>query len=181
MDFDLPNTIALLSHAPATFNALLRNLPDAFTLSNEGDNTWTPTAVVAHLIHGERTDWMVRAHLILQSREAQPFQPVDRSAHLRMAHEKSLPDLLDEFAQLRAENLSDLRTLHLQPADLARRGIHPSFGPVTLAQLLATWATHDLTHLHQITRILAHQYREAVGPWSKFLGVLHCSGHSAPA
>ena len=180
MDFDLPNTIALLSRTPATLNALLRDLPDAWVLSNEGDNTWTPTAVVAHLIHGEHTDWMVRARLILRSGEAEPFQPVDRSAHLRLAQEKSLSELLDNFTQIRAQNLTELRALHLQPADLARRGIHPSFGPVTLAQLFATWATHDLTHLHQISRILAHQYREAVGPWIKFLGVLQCSGHSAP-
>jgi hypothetical protein len=181
MNFDLQNAIALLARTPATLDALLRGLPDAWTACNEGDATWTPAAVIAHLVHGERTDWMVRARLILATGEAEPFPPVDRSAHLDVAQTSSLPDLLDDFARLRASNLDELRALSLQPADLARRGVHPAFGPVTLAQLLATWATHDLTHLHQISRIQAHQYREAVGPWSRYLGVLHCNGHSAPA
>ena len=181
MKFDLPNSIALLSRTPSTLNAVLRDLPESWTTCNEGDSTWTPTGVVAHLVHGERTDWMVRARIILDSGEAQAFQPVDRSAHLRMIHEKSLPELLDEFANLRAANLDTLRALHLQPADLEKRGRHPALGPVTLSQLLAAWTAHDMTHLHQVSRILAHQYREAVGPWSKFLGVLQCNGHSAPA
>ncbi len=181
MNFDLPNSIALLSRTPRTLNALLRVLPQPWTTCDEGDSTWTPAGVVAHLVHGERTDWMVRARIILDSGETTPFQPVDRSAHLQMMKEKSLPELLDEFAYLRARNLVDLGGLHLQPADLAKRGHHPALGPVTLSQLLAAWTAHDMTHLHQVTRILAHQYRDAVGPWIKFLGVLQCNGHSAPA
>jgi len=181
MDFHLTDSIALLSRTPATLNALLRDLPDAWTSGNEGENTWTPNAVVAHLIHGERSDWMVRARIILHHGETQTFQPVDRSAHLQMATESSLPELLDEFKRLRSKNLDELNSLHIGPHDLQKCGRHPALGTVTLSQLIATWTVHDLTHLHQITRILAHQYREAVGPWSKFLGVLQCSGHSAPA
>ena len=92
---------------------------------------------------------------------------------------KSLGQLLDEFARLRTENLEELRAWNLQPDDLAKRGRHPAFGAVSLSELLATWAAHDLTHLHQVSRIMAHQYRETVGPWSKYLGVLQCTGHSA--
>ena len=181
MDFNLQTSIALLSRTPATLNTLLRDLPEAWTNANEGENTWTPNAVVAHLIHGELSDWMVRARIILHHGENQTFQPVDRSAHLQMAAERSLSELLDEFKRLRAKNLDELNSLHIGPHDLKMRGRHPALGTVTLSQLIATWTVHDLTHLHQITRILAHQYREAVGPWKKFLGVLQCICHSDPA
>lgn len=42
-------------------------------------------------------------------------------------------------------------------------------------------AAHDLTHLHQISRIMAIQYREVVGPWTEYLGVMNCNGHSSPS
>jgi hypothetical protein len=180
MEQNLSHTIALLSRTPATLNALLRDLPDSWTHQNEGENTWSAFDIVGHLIHGERTDWMPRARIILQSGESQPFPPFDRLAQIRCSQGKSLPQLLDEFANLRSENLRELQALNLRQQDLALRGRHPALGVVTLSQLLATWAAHDLTHLHQISRVLAHQSREAVGPWSAYLGVLQCAGHSAP-
>jgi hypothetical protein len=180
MEQNLSQTIALLSRTPAALNALLRDLPDSWTHQNEGENTWSAFDIVGHLIHGERTDWMPRAKIILQSGETQPFPPFDRLAQIRESHGKSLPQLLDEFADLRSENLRELQALNLRKQDLALRGRHPALGVVTLSQLLATWAAHDLTHLHQISRVLAHQSREAVGPWSAYLGVLQCAGHSAP-
>jgi DinB superfamily len=139
-----------------------------------------PFDVVGHLIHGERTDWMPRVRMILQFGETRAFEPFDRLAHVRKSEGKSLAQLLDEFAHVRSENLGELRALNLQPQDLERRGRHPALGVVTLSQLLATWAAHDLTHLHQISRVMAHQYRESVGPWSQYLGVMHCAGHSSP-
>ncbi len=178
MNHDLSQTIALLERTPAALNAILRDLPEAWTLQNEGEKTWTAFDVVGHLIHGERTDWMPRAKMILQFGETQSFVPFDRWAQEKESRGKSLGQLLDAFAQLRAQNLQELRAWNLQPADLARRGRHPALGVVTLSQLLATWAVHDLTHIHQISRILAYQYRETVGPWEKYLGVLHCAGHS---
>jgi hypothetical protein len=181
MELDLENSIALLSHTPATLNALLRDLPDAWTLKNEGDGTMTPCDVIGHLIFLERNSWIQRATLILQSSEPQSFQPVNREGRADSDEDKALPHLLDEFARLRSQNLNALRALNLQKEDLERRAIHPNFGLVTLSQLVSTWTAHDMTHLHQISRILAHQYREAVGPWVKFLGVLHCDGHSDPA
>jgi DinB superfamily len=181
MEFNLELTIALLSQTPATLNALLRNLPEAWTSKNEGDGTMTPYDVVGHLIFLERNSWIQRATLVLQSHEPQAFPPVNREGRADSSENNSLPDLLDEFARLRLQNLDALRAFNVQKEDLAKRAIHPNFGIVTLAQLLSTWTAHDMTHLHQISRILAHQYREAVGPWIRFLGVLHCEGHSEPA
>jgi len=179
MEHNLEHTIALLTRTPATLDALLRDLPDAWTRSNEGEKTWSAFDVVGHLVHGELTDWMPRARMILDAGETRAFEPFDRWGQERASAGKSLGQLLDEFARLRAKNLRELRGLNLKQADLARRGRHPELGAVTLSELLATWAAHDLTHLHQISRIMAHQYRQAVGPWSAYLGVMHCTGHSA--
>jgi DinB superfamily len=172
--------IAVLSRTPAALDALLRGLPDIWVRGNEGQGTWSAFDIVGHLIVGERTDWMTRARIILENGEARPFDPFDRFAQLRESQGKPLEQLLDDFARLRAENLAALQAMNLQPEDLARRGRHPRLGVVTLSQLLATWAAHDLTHLHQLSRVMAHQYRDAVGPWSAYLGVLQCAGHSAP-
>jgi hypothetical protein len=178
-EFTLPDTIAILTRTPATLNALLRGLPSMWTGSNEGDGTWSPFDIVGHLIVGERTDWMPRARIILQHGEARAFDRFDRFAQEKESQGKSLDQLLDEFARLRGDNLAALRELNLQLEDLTRRGTHPALGVVTLSQLLATWAVHDLTHLHQLARVMAHQYHDAVGPWSAYLGVLKCSGHSS--
>jgi hypothetical protein len=180
MPHNLSHTISLLTRTPATLDTFLRDLPDSWTFHNEGENTWSAFHIVAHLIHCERTDWVPRLRIILQFGETKTFDPFDRQGHERETKTKSLPHVLDEFARLRSENLAELRTLDLRPDQLDLRGRHPAFGQVTLSQLLATWAAHDLTHLHQLSRVMAHQYREAVGPWSAYLGVLHCAGHSAP-
>lgn len=185
MEFDLAEAAAVLARTPATLNALLRGLPDKWTLGNEGrsgqgQETWSALDIVGHLIVGERTDWMTRARIILQHGEARAFDPFDRFAQEKEFRGKSLDQLLDEFTTLRRDNLAHLEALHLQPQDMARRGTHPALGVVTLSQLLATWSVHDLTHLHQLSRVMAHQYRNVVGPWSAYLGVLHCAGHSAP-
>jgi DinB superfamily len=179
MDFALDETITLLSRTPSVLNALLRNLPRSWTVGNEGPKTWGPFDIVGHLIHGERTDWMPRALMILEQGESRAFDPFDRLAQERESQGKSLADLLDEFASLRSQNLDALRTMNLQPEDFERRGRHPELGVVTLSQLLATWAVHDLTHLHQLSRVMAHQYRAVVGPWRAYLGVLHCQGHGS--
>lgn len=178
--FNLVDSIELLSRTPSTLNALLRGLPDICVRSNEGKDTWGAFDIVGHLNFGERTNWMPRVRIILDQGEARPFDPFDRFAQFRESQGKSLEQLLDDFAFLRRENLDALRGLKLQPMDLARRGTHPEQGSVTLSQLLAAWVVHDLTHLHQLSRVMAHQYRQAVGSWSAYLGVLHCQGHSAP-
>jgi len=175
------NTIALLERTPAALDGLLRGLPAFWTQSNEGDGSWNAGEILAHLIHCERTDWMVRAKILLQHGESRAFDKFDRQGNFKELAGKPLGELLDEFARLRAENLDELRALNLTEHDLGRRGLHPALGAVTLAQLLSAWAAHDLTHLHQLTRVMAHQCRDDVGPWGKFLGVLQCAGHSATA
>jgi hypothetical protein len=179
-EFSLAETVAVLTRTPATLNALLRGLPDIWVRCNEGRDTWSAVDIVGHLIFGERTDWMPRVRIVLNEGQARPFDPFDRFAQLKEGQGKSPEQLLDDFARLRRENLAALQALNLQPEDLTRRGRHPALGVVTLSQLLATWAVHDLTHVHQLSRVMAHQYRDAVGPWSAYLGVLQCTGHSAP-
>jgi len=179
MEQDLQLTMSLLSRTPKALDTFLRDLPQEWTHSNEGENTWSVFDIVGHLIHGYRTDWTPRAKRILQSGETRAFDPFDRLGQQRESEGKSLGELLEEFARVRAESLEQLRALNLRQEDIERRGQHPALGVVTLAQLLATWATHDLTHLHQLSRVMAHQYREAVGPWNAYLGVLQCAGHSS--
>src|SRR3954464_9150450 len=172
---DLQDAIALLARTPATLDALLRGLPDRWTSTNEGPDSWSPLEIVAHLIHAERTDWIPRAKMVLESGEREAFAPFDRGGHAREIEGKSLEHLLEEFARARSANLAELRALNLRREDLERRGRHPALGVVTFSQLLATWVVHDLTHLHQISRVMATQYRVEVGPWSGYLGVLQCT------
>jgi hypothetical protein len=181
MEANLDATIALLERTPTALNAMLRGLPDEWTHSNEGGETWSVFDVVGHLIHADLADWVRRARWILEFGNSKPFPPFDRSGHFEITQGKSLAQLLDELAEVRAQKLNELRALDLQPEDFARCGQHPALGPANLSQLLATWAAHDLNHIHQISRIMAIQYREATGPWQKYLGVMHCNGHSAAA
>jgi hypothetical protein len=178
MQHRLEHTIALLERTPGALDELLRGLPPEWTESNEGGDSWGPREIVAHLAHADRTDWMPRARHLLEFGETQPFPPFDRLGQRQAMEGKPLAAILDDFAAARAAALNELRTLNPGPAEMERRGTHPTFGSVTLSQLLATWAAHDLTHLHQIARVMAGQYRQAVGPWSQFLGVMQCSGHS---
>ena len=179
MEPNLEQTIALLERTPAMLDTLLRDLPESWTQSNEGENTWSAYDIVGHLIHGELTDWLPRMRRILEHGESKAFDKFDRTAQERESKGKSLEQLLDEFTRLRSANLRELRAMNLRNGDLAKKGRHPALGVVTLSQLLATWAAHDLTHLHQLSRVMAHQYREAVGPWTQYLGVMQCQGHSS--
>ncbi len=172
MKFDLEKSLTVLRRTPGVLRALLDRLPPEWTETNEGPETWSPYDVVGHLIHGERTDWIPRARIILEQGESRPFEPFDRFAMLRESRGKSLAELLATFAALREENLRALRSMRLTTEDLERRGRHPELGRVTLGQLLATWVAHDLGHLAQIARTMAKQYAEAVGPWAAYLPVL---------
>ncbi len=179
MEHNLEQTLSLLASTPPALSALLRDLPPAWTMQPEGDGTWSVFDVVGHLIHAERTNWMPRVKMMLQSGEHHVFESFDRSGHVRESRAKSLADLLDEFADARLTSLGELRALKLAQEDFDRRGRHPALGPVSMSELLAAWAVHDLTHVHQISRVMARQYRDAVGPWRAYLGVLQCAGHSS--
>ena len=162
----------MLERTPAVLRTLLAGLPEPWIVANEGGESWNPFDVVGHLIHGERTDWMPRAELILTRGESVTFPVFDRFAEFEASRGKSLGELLDSFAELRAANLRRLRELAPGPVELARRGRHPDFGPVTLGQHLATWVAHDLSHIGQIVRVMARRYTAAVGPWRAYLPLL---------
>jgi hypothetical protein len=172
MELELSNAVAVLERTPGTLRAMLGGLPSAWTTATEGPETWSPYDVVGHLIHGERCDWISRARLILAQGPERRFRPFDRTAMFRESEGKTLNQLLDEFARARADNLATLAGWHLTGDQLELTGEHPEFGTVTLRQLLATWVAHDFTHLAQITRVMAKQYRDAVGPWRAYLSVL---------
>ena len=172
MHFNLSDGIAVLERTPATLRAMLGGLPSDWVDATEGAETWSPYVIVGHLIHGERTDWIPRARVILAQGSDRRFTPYDRFAQFRESKGKSLADLLAELALLRAENLATLRGWRLGDAQLALEGIHPDFGAVSLRQLLATWVGHDLGHIAQTARVMAKQYREEVGPWRAYLPVM---------
>lgn len=177
--FNLDYVTAVLSRTPSSLDALLRGLPEFWTHRNEGGDTWTAFDIVGHLIFADRTDWMPRLRRILNDGESVPFDPFDRLGQVRESRGKTLDQLLAEFAAVRDECLKDLQALNLQTTDLERRGKHPALGPVSVSELLATWAVHDLNHIHQLSRVMAHQYEHAVGPFRAYLGVLHCDAHGA--
>ncbi|MBY0507789.1 MAG: DinB family protein [Bryobacteraceae bacterium] len=162
--------IPVLARTPATFDALLRGLPEDWTHVTEGPGTWSPRMIISHLIHAERTDWVPRIKLILEHGPGRPFAPFDREP--AQAYGESLSSLLDEFSFLRQENLLYLRSLHFTPELLARQGTHPAFGLVSLRQLLATWTAHDLAHLVQVSRVMAKSLKGEVGPWAQYLSVM---------
>lgn len=170
--FDLPEALAILERTPAVLRALLGGLPAGWVVTDEGPDTFSPLEVVGHLVHGERTDWMVRARMILDHGESVVFEPFDRFAHRVESAGEPLDALLDAFAELRGRNLAALRARRLTDADLDRRGRHPDLGSVTLRQLLAAWTVHDLAHLGQIARVMAKRYGVAVGPWAPYLRIL---------
>jgi hypothetical protein len=171
MQFDLNKTMEILERTPIVLTELLGGISEDWVMNNEGEETWSPYDIVGHLVHGEHTDWMGRLDIIL-NKEDKHFIPFDRTAMFKESEGKTLQQLLNEFAELRKNNLEKLKSLALTEKDLDKKGIHPAFGEVTLRQLLSTWTIHDLTHIAQITRVMAKQYKEAIGPWMEYFRVL---------
>ena len=172
MALDLEGTKILLLRTSDVLDALLRGLPDPWVRENEGPDTWSSFDVVGHLIEAEETNWIPRVRHLIKHGESAVFPPFDRFGFVEKSKGQSMADMLDTFKGARARSLQDLDELRLTTGDLSRRGRHPDFGPVTLGQLLATWAIHDLNHLGQIVDVLARQHAEAVGPWRAFLSIL---------
>ena len=173
MQYELTKAIQVLERTPGTLRALLQGLDDEWLMNNEGPDTFSPYDVVGHMVHGEYTDWVARTKRILEEGETVPFDSFDRFAMYEESKGKSLDDLLDEFDDLRAKNINWLKSLKLDEKELAKKGSHPVLGTVTLGNLLSTWVAHDLTHIAQITRVMAKQYKEAMGPWPEFFRILH--------
>ena len=172
MEFQLDHAKDILRRTPATLTSLLQDAPDEWLFSNEGPETWSPFDVLGHLIHGEETDWIPRARIILEDGENRAFEPFDRFAMFEKSKGKSLSELLATFERLRGERLQQLEAMNLTPELLAKRGMHPELGVVTLSQLLSAWVVHDLGHIGQIVRVMSKQYAEAVGPWTPYLTIL---------
>jgi hypothetical protein len=172
MSLSLPETLEVLERTPAVLDRLLRGGSPAWHRADEGPETWSPFAVVGHLVHAEETNWVPRARAILEGGEDRPFEPFDRFAHLARFADQPLDDLLDRFAERRRSSLETVRGWGLTAERLALRGRHPELGAVTLAQLLATWAVHDLDHLGQVVRVMARRYTVEVGPWREYLSIL---------
>lgn len=172
MDPNLSEITAILSRTPATLRALLEDLPAPWLVASEGESTFSPRDIVGHLIHGEKTDWVPRIRLILASGEIQAFVPFDRFGFRDAIRNTPTSALLGEFESLRASNLAFLQDLSLTTDHLSLKGAHPELGTVTLGQLLATWAVHDLNHIGQAVRVMARRYSTAVGPWKAYLGIL---------
>jgi uncharacterized damage-inducible protein DinB len=172
MDYQRDQTIEILRRTPATLTALLRGLPEEWTKSNAGPDTWSAYDVVGHLLHAEEADWIPRARIILEHGESHPFESFDRAAMFEKYRGFSLDQLLAAFEQAREKSLSTLEEWRLTPEQSALKGTHPALGTVTLSQLLATWVVHDLNHIGQIVEVMSHQYGETVGPWRAYLAIL---------
>jgi len=172
MRFNLEEAISILARTPIVLNTYLKGLSEDWTNHNEGENTWSPFDIIGHLIIGEKTDWLIRAEIIIADNPNKDFKPFSMTAHFDYAKGKSLDQLLVEFEMLRFENLKKLKAMNLSDDQLLLTGIHPEFGKVTLKELLSTWVAHDLGHIAQISRVMAKQYSSEVGPWRKYLGIL---------
>jgi uncharacterized damage-inducible protein DinB len=172
MDFDLKKSIEILARTPNVIYTLLQQLPREWTSENEGGDTWSACDIVAHLVYCEKADWMLRAEIILSEHPDKKFEPFNRLGHFQDSKGKTLEQLLQEFKDLRKINLDRLFAKQLSEEQLTATGIHPAFGAVHLSQLLAAWVVHDLNHISQISRVMARQYEEAVGPWKEYLGIL---------
>ena len=172
MQYSFEKSIQILERTPRVLKTLLSGLDDAWTMQNEGENTWSAYDVMGHLIHGETTDWIQRLEIILDTNSDHKFKPFDRFAQFEESKGKTLDQLLDEFEKRRMQNLEKFKSLNLNESHLDMPGIHPAFGNVTMRQLLATWVAHDLGHTGQIVRVMAKQYKEEVGPWVEYLRIL---------
>jgi len=172
MKFDLNKSIEILERTPIILESMMHGLSSSWIKSNEGENTWSPYDILGHLIFGEKTDWIVRAKIILSQSEDKTFEPFDRFAQLKEDQSRTTEDLITEFKKLRKSNISALKSLNITSTTLEAKGIHPELGSVTLEQLISVWVVHDLGHIAQISRVMAKQYSENVGPWKAYTTIL---------
>ena len=173
MNFSLPKSLEILERTPNVLKAMLSGINEAWTDKNEGEGTWSVKEVVAHLIVCEETNWIVRANIILSGNTNLTFVPINMTAHFELSREHSLNALMEEFTRIRTENIKTLINLNITEQDFTTTAIHPKLGEINLQQLIATWVTHDLSHLNQITRVMAKQYKQDVGPFIQFLRILN--------
>lgn len=171
MNFNLKEAIQVLERTPKTLDSLLSVVSEEWLKCNEGEGTWNASQVVDHLIECERSNWIPRLRTILED-EDKRFPPFDRDAHMKKIKDSSINQKLAEFKRLRSQNVLILIGQIKSDEQYELTGIHPAFGEVKLRELLSTWVVHDLTHISQIVRVMAERYRDDVGPWEEYLGVL---------
>ncbi len=172
MEFELNKSIEILERTPFIIESFLNGLSNQWLKNNEGPKTWSPYDILGHLIFGEKTDWMIRINIILGDSDNKLFEPFDRFAQLDENQNKNITEMLKEFHTLRHQNLEELKSLNIKEDGFSKTGIHPEFGSVTIGQLISTWTVHDLSHIAQISRVMAKQYDQQVGPWKAYIGLL---------
>jgi len=172
MHFNIDEAIEVLERTPQTLEYFLSGLSDGWLQCNEGEGTWNAIEVLDHLIEGEKYNWIPRLEFILQENSNKPFPPFDRFSHLKDKFSLSIDEKFRAFKALRMQNISKLKSIIESELALELEGSHPEFGPVKVRELLSTWVVHDLTHISQIVRVMAERYREDVGPWKVYLGIL---------
>ena len=175
MEFEISKTLQILERTPSVIEALLKDLNEEWIMNNEGGDTWSPYVVTAHLLWADKTDWMPRIKKIIDEGSNKILPPFDRFGQFEDSKGKSFDDLIEEFKKLRQKNISQLKIILSKKGLLGKRGVHPEFGEVTLQQLLSTWAVHDLAHLSQITRVMAQQYKQEIGPWAAYISLMNRS------
>jgi hypothetical protein len=163
---------ARLEDLPATLRRLLGSLPAEALTFREEPGTWTAIEVLGHLADGELHDWMPRVGIIMSAGGEKRFTPFDREHGLPRYAAGGIAAALDDVERLRRESLTALDALAIREMDLDREGLHPTFGVVSLRQLLACWITHDYAHVAQISRVLTRYYGQHVGPWTAFFSLL---------
>lgn len=173
MNFDLNKSIEILERTPEVYSALFNNTKHNWDKINEGSDTWSGYNIIGHLIHGEKTDWIPRAEIILSNNDDKTFEPYDRFAQEELYSFQTIEELLIEFKTLRKQNIEKLISWNLSENDLDKKGIHPDLGTVTLRQLISTWTIHDIAHLNQVSRVIVKHYAEDVGPWKKYTRLLN--------
>ncbi|MEZ4777927.1 MAG: DinB family protein [Flavobacteriaceae bacterium] len=173
MEFEFNKALEILERTPLVIKSLLSGASEVWTLNNEGENTWSPYDVIGHLVHGEKTDWIPRLEMVLNTSETKTFEPYDRFAQFEMSKGKNIATLLSEFEMFRKQNLDTLRSKNISEKDLNKTANHPSLGIVTLKNLLAAWVVHDLGHIAQISRVMAKQYKDEICPWTQYLTIVN--------
>jgi len=173
MELAPERAIEILERTPAVFRALLDGHDESWLRGDEGPGSWSPLDITAHMIHCEEEDWVPRFQIMMEHGETRPFDPFDPEGFRARYAELDLEQRLSRFERGRTANLKWLRDQPLDAEQLMLRGVHPEFGPVTFQEMLATWAVHDRSHTAQISRVMCRQYETAVGPWFKYLPILH--------
>lgn len=152
-----------LERTPLILEAMLRGVCEELLLHNEGENTWNTKQVLAHLVYMEQNNWCKKLGLLLNNTSCKTFDQYSVKQQFQELVQKNSKQWLDEFIAIRTQSLQWLRQAQLNklPVDDVK-GCLKQYGDITLRELLSTWVAHDLTHIHQISRIIAKNFKEVI-------------------